>query len=341
LNNTTSKTLWIGEIDSWMDEKFLIKIFSDYANVKNIKVIRDKVTGIHQGYGFVEFESSEVASYILQNCNGKLISNSNKTFKLNWATFSAGKMQALLGTNTNQQEYTIYVCDLDLNVSEEMLKEIFEKIYPSVFSSKLIVDPISKVSKGYGFVKFGDYNESQKAIIEMNGKYIYSKPIKTNQAVWKKYNPETSKNSSNFPQKNYQNNYYKQHNNMNNNMNYINQQAYNYNQFNNSQNMPYVNTPPSTTYTTSTNSSPNKAQPVTQNINIYLQSLYQQHYLNNVYFNQFLSSGNGSLTQQLSNLSLDTNEINNNSENETSENCKINENFTSNLESTINNTEGK
>jgi hypothetical protein len=32
LNNTSSKTLWIGEIDSWMDEKFLIKIFSEYGN---------------------------------------------------------------------------------------------------------------------------------------------------------------------------------------------------------------------------------------------------------------------------------------------------------------------
>ena len=28
-------------------------------------------------------------------------------------------------------------------------------------------------------MKFNDYNDSQKAIIEMNGKYIFSKPIKT------------------------------------------------------------------------------------------------------------------------------------------------------------------
>jgi RNA recognition motif-containing protein len=284
-----------------------------------------------------------VASYILENCSGKLIPNSNRTFKLNWATFSAGKMQALLGTNINQQEYTIYVCDLDLNVSEEMLKEFFEKLYPSVISSKLVVDPISKASKGYGFVKFNDYNESQKAIIEMNGKYIYSKPIKTNQAVWKKYNPECNKNSNNFSQKNYQNNYYKQQNNSN-NMNYINQQAY-YNQFNNTPNMSYVNASPSITYTSNNNTSMNQTQPVTQNINIYLQSLYQQHYLNNVYFNQFLSSGNGNVTQQLSNLSLDTtNEINNNSENDSPETCLKNENFlpkTNNLESSISNTEGK
>ena len=60
-----------------------------------------------------------------------------------------------------------------------MLQEVFEKHYKSVISSKLIVDPITKVSKGYGFVKFKDYEESQRAIADMNGTYILSKPIKT------------------------------------------------------------------------------------------------------------------------------------------------------------------
>jgi RNA recognition motif-containing protein len=347
LNNTSSKTLWIGEIDSWMDEKFLIKVFSEYANVKNIKVIRDKVSGTNQGYGFVEFESPEVASYILDNCNGCLIPNSNKTFKLNWATFSAGKMHALLGGSVNSQEYTIYVCDLDLNVSEEMLKEIFEKLYPSVVSSKLIVDPISKISKGYGFVKFQDYNESQKAIIEMNGKYIFSKPIKTNQAVWKKYNPESIKTNPNNLQKTYQNNYYNNKS-SNNNSNYTNQQqSYYYNQFNNNNNnVTYMTpTPVSVPPSTSTLSNQNGLQPGTQNINIYLQSLYQQHYLNNVYLNQFLN-GNSTLTQQFSNLNIVENnekidglEFNNDA---TTESYNKNESFITNnpIDSTIN-TEGK
>ena len=114
-NNNSSKTLWIGEIDSWMDEKLLINAFSEYgkqiiltqAIVKNLKIIRDKVSGTHLGYGFVEFESSKEASYVLDTCNGNLIPNSNKTFKLNWATFSAGKLQALLGNSNNVQEHTL------------------------------------------------------------------------------------------------------------------------------------------------------------------------------------------------------------------------------------------
>jgi len=284
---TSSKTLWIGEIDGWMDEKFLTKVFSDYAIVKNVKVIRDKITGMHQGYGFVEFESAEVANYVLETCNGNFIPNSNRIFKLNWATFSAGKMQAIMGSYNVVQEHTIYVCDLDLHITEDMLREIFEKIYPSVISSKLIVDPITKASKGYGFVKFSDYNESQRAIAEMHGKYILSKAIKTNQAVWKKYNQETSKNSN--LQKTYQNNYYSKNN-------YYKEKNNNYHQENSYKNQ-YYNT-----------NNNNTSSPVyTQNVNIYLQSLYQQHYLNNIYLNQFLNSS-GNLIQDFNNFNLEEKE---------------------------------
>jgi len=270
-----------------MDEKFLAKVFSDYAIVKNVKVIRDKVTGMHQGYGFIEFESAEVANYVLETCSGNMIPNSNRPFKLNWATFSAGKMQAIFGT-TNIQEHTIYVCDLDLHVSEDMLKEIFEKIYPSVTASKLIIDPITKGSKGYGFVKFSDYGESQRAIVEMNGKYILSKAIKTNTAVWKKYSPETGGKNINL-QKSYQNNYYSKGNNYKNN--------------NNHESHHYKSSP---NYTFSTTTPSTNGSPVyTQNINIYLQSLYQQHYLNNVYLNQYLNS-NGNLLQDFNNFSIES-----------------------------------
>lgn len=41
-----------------------------------------------------------------------------------------------------------------------------------------MTDPINKKSKGYGFVRFSDYSESQTAIIEMNGKIINGKAIK-------------------------------------------------------------------------------------------------------------------------------------------------------------------
>lgn len=51
--------------------------------------------------------------------------------------------------------------------------------YNSVTGTKIIIDPSTKISKGYGFVKFSDPKEYQKSIAEMNGKILNGKAIKT------------------------------------------------------------------------------------------------------------------------------------------------------------------
>ena len=69
--------------------------------------------------------------------------------------------------------------DLETSVTEDILKEFFCKYYGSVLGVKVIIDPVVKNSKGYGFVRFGDQNEANKALTEMNGKVLHGKPIKT------------------------------------------------------------------------------------------------------------------------------------------------------------------
>ncbi|MFM7851903.1 MAG: hypothetical protein ACKO96_08295, partial [Flammeovirgaceae bacterium] len=80
--------------------------------------MRDKNTGLTQGYGFVEFESPEIAKTIMTNLNGKSIAGTNKLFKLNWATHGAGKATAyntntsqlngFQGGNNTQQDYSVF-----------------------------------------------------------------------------------------------------------------------------------------------------------------------------------------------------------------------------------------
>lgn len=59
------------------------------------------------------------------------------------------------------------------------MKNFFSNYYNSIIGTKIIIDPSSKISKGYGFVKFGDQKESIKAITEMNGKILNGKALKT------------------------------------------------------------------------------------------------------------------------------------------------------------------
>lgn len=77
-NSTQSRSLWIGDVEYWMDEGFLIKIFQEIANVKNLKIIRDKTKNTNLGYGFIEFESPEIAKEVLEEMNGRPIPETNK-----------------------------------------------------------------------------------------------------------------------------------------------------------------------------------------------------------------------------------------------------------------------
>ena len=149
----------------------------------------------------------------------------NKTFKLNWASYSQSK------SAPNPNEFSIYVCELDPSLTEDMLRDFFSQIYSSVVGAKIIVDPSTKISKGYGFVKFSDYNESQRALVEMNGKIINGKPMKTNQASFKKAVMNDNKKKQythNYLNVNNNNMMYQQQDNLYNDQNAMMQQQYYY-----------------------------------------------------------------------------------------------------------------
>ena len=143
------------------------------------------------GYGFLIFDSKENAEKALIELSGKLMpKTNNKTFKLNYATFNDRK---------NENEHSIYVCYLDHNIDSEQLISFFKSKYKSVTGGKVIIDPSTKLSKGYGFVTFSDKDEKERAIKEMNGKILNNKAIKTGNACYKK-NEGNKKKLNNFLQ---------------------------------------------------------------------------------------------------------------------------------------------
>lgn len=72
VNHQDSKSLWIGDIESWMDENYIANLFCQVGAVANVKIIRDKNSGAPMGYGFVEFTSHEAAARVLQLFNGSI-----------------------------------------------------------------------------------------------------------------------------------------------------------------------------------------------------------------------------------------------------------------------------
>ncbi|XP_031266631.1 polyadenylate-binding protein RBP47-like [Pistacia vera] len=178
--NDETKTIWVGDLFHWMDETYLHTCFSHTGQVSNVKVIRNKHTGLSEGYGFVEFFTRAAADKVLQSYNGSVMPNTEQPFRLNWATF-AGDRRIDSGS-----DLSIFVGDLAPDVTDAMLQETFSSKYPSVKGAKVIIDSNTGRSKGYGFVRFGDENERSRAMTEMNGVYCSSRPMRIDVATPKK-----------------------------------------------------------------------------------------------------------------------------------------------------------
>jgi RNA recognition motif-containing protein len=164
----------MGDIETGMDENYIKELYKNIANVVSVKIM--KKVGLLVGYCFIEFESPEIAHHILENYNGKTVNG--KMLKLSKAVYSGKSQQASTTPSISQNEVQIYVCDMEISVTEDELRDFFSKYYSSVISSKIVLDPKTRLSKGYGFVRFKDPNEANRALTEMNGKMLKSKPIK-------------------------------------------------------------------------------------------------------------------------------------------------------------------
>jgi RNA recognition motif-containing protein len=179
----------MGDLDTWMDEPYLQSLVGSLGYSKDlaaIKLIKDKVTGQPLKYGFLEFFHRETAQNFYLNYNNRTIPNTTKQFKLNWASYGGGvKTSVLHPSKNNSQEIQVYVGDLDPSVTEHKMLELFKSRYPSAFNAKIITDNATKVSKGYGFVKFTNHDEAHRAITEMNGQPILGKGLKVSNAYLK------------------------------------------------------------------------------------------------------------------------------------------------------------
>jgi hypothetical protein len=92
-----------------------------------------------------------------------------------------------------ENDFRLFVGDLDAQVKEEHLNDAFSK-YKSFAMSRVIVNHKTSMSKGYGFVSFLDPYDCYNAMKEMNRKVLMGRPItlKVDQNKTK-YNPKNIK----------------------------------------------------------------------------------------------------------------------------------------------------
>jgi RNA recognition motif-containing protein len=186
-----SLQIWMGDLDPSWTEESIMKIWTSMGEKpKAAKIMRDRNTPPKPSYCFVTFASQQDVSGAMQK-NGLLIPGTTKILKLNWASGSAkGNVPTQQNGHPHshdsaiKNDFSLFVGDLASDVSESMLFSKFNAKYPNQVSLvKIMFDPVTRLTKGFGFIRLASAETQKRALNEMNGTIIGSRPIRLGMAA--------------------------------------------------------------------------------------------------------------------------------------------------------------
>lgn len=107
-------TVYVGNLDDRVTEELLWELMLQAGSVCNVHMPRDKVTGSHQNYGFVEFRTEECAEYAVKVLN--MVQLFGKAIRVKKA--SSDRKNLDVGAN-------LFLGNLDPEVDEKLLYDTF------------------------------------------------------------------------------------------------------------------------------------------------------------------------------------------------------------------------
>jgi polyadenylate-binding protein len=162
------------------NDEELRKVFGAFGGISSAVVMRD-IEGKSKCFGFVNFEHADDAAKAVDALNGKKIDEKE------WYVGRAQKKserEAELRAKFEQerkeriekyQGVNLYLKNLDDTIDDEKLRELFAE-FGTITSCKVMRDPQGQ-SRGSGFVAFSSPEEATRAVTDMNGKMVGSKPL--------------------------------------------------------------------------------------------------------------------------------------------------------------------
>jgi len=173
------KNVYVKNFGDELDDEKLLTMFSKYGTVKSHKVAMNE-DGSSKGFGFVAFEESSAAERAVEELNdqdyngkrlyvGRAQKKGERQAELK-RKFDQMKMERISRT----QGVNLYIKNLDDTIDDERLRKEFAP-YGNITSAKVMME--EGRSRGFGFVCFGMPDEATRAVTEMNGRILVSKPL--------------------------------------------------------------------------------------------------------------------------------------------------------------------
>ncbi|XP_069349561.1 polyadenylate-binding protein 4-like [Eulemur rufifrons] len=181
LRNKASEftNVYIKNFGEDMDDERLKGVFSKYGKTLSVKVMTDS-SGKSKGFGFVSFDSHEAAKKAVEEMNGKDINGQlifvgraqkkverQAELKQMFAQLKKERLRGFQGVK-------LYIKNLDDTIDDETLRREFSS-FGSISRVKVMQE--EGQSKGFGLICFSSPEEATKAMTEMNGRILGSKPL--------------------------------------------------------------------------------------------------------------------------------------------------------------------
>jgi len=173
--------IYIKNLDESVEEKDLEKDFGKFGKITSCVIQRDE-NGKSRGFGFINYENSDEAHLAVESMHekeykGKQLYVSRAQKKNEREEELRKQYERLREEKLNKyQGVNLYIKNLDDSINDEKLRQEFSP-YGTITSAKVMRDEKTNVSKGFGFVCFSSPDEATKAVSEMNGRMLLSKPI--------------------------------------------------------------------------------------------------------------------------------------------------------------------
>merc|ERR1711994_447322 len=187
-----SRTVFVMQLSQRVRARDIEEFFSSVGKIRDTKLIMCNKTRRFKGMGYVEFKDIESVPLAL-GLNGQkllgvpVIVQPSQAEKNRVATYGAdtGMSTGILGQSNasmlagvvNKGPVRLYVGSLHFNITEEMLKGIFEP-FGKISMIQLIMDQDTGRSKGYGFITYAEAEDAKKALEQMNGFELAGRAMK-------------------------------------------------------------------------------------------------------------------------------------------------------------------
>ncbi|XP_008101973.1 ELAV-like protein 3 isoform X1 [Anolis sagrei] len=166
-----SKTnLIVNYLPQNMTQEEFKSLFGSIGEIESCKLVRDKITGQSLGYGFVNYVDSNDADKAINTLNGLKLQT--KTIKVSYARPSSASIR----------DANLYVSGLPKTMSQKEMEQLFSQ-YGRIITSRILVDQVTGVSRGVGFIRFDKRIEAEEAIKGLNGQ----KPLGASEPITVKF----------------------------------------------------------------------------------------------------------------------------------------------------------